>query len=53
MTGLGGGVSTKGSDDPDARVLAVEGVALLGGVAVGSSAYPPNSNDAQTGQYRP
>ena len=50
LTGIGGGVDTKGSDDPEAPVLAVDGVALLGGVAVGSSGYASNSNDAQTGQ---
>ena len=50
MTGIGGGVSTKGSEDPDAPVLTVDGVALLGGVAVGSSSYQSNSNDAQAGQ---
>jgi hypothetical protein len=50
LTALGGGVSTKGSDDPEAPLLTVDGVALLGGVAVGSSGYPSNSNDAQTGQ---
>jgi len=50
LTGIGGGVDTKGSDDPEAPVLTVDGVALLGGVAVGSSGYASNSNDAQTGQ---
>jgi hypothetical protein len=50
LTGIAGGISTKGSDDPEAPVLTVDGVALLGGVAVGSSGYPSNSNDAQTGQ---
>jgi hypothetical protein len=37
VTGVGGGAQTDGSTDPDAPVLAVDGVALLGGVAVGSS----------------
>lgn len=50
LTALGGDVSTKGSDDPEAPVLTVDGVALLGGVAVQPSGYPSNSNDAQTGQ---
>lgn len=50
VTGLGGGAKADGSDDPDAPVLTVDGVALLGGVAVGSSAYESNSNEAQAGQ---
>ena len=37
LTAPGGGVSTKGSDDPEAPLLTVDGVVLLGGVAVGSA----------------
>ncbi len=50
VTALAGGSNVKGSDDPDAPVLAIDGLALLGGVAVESSAYPSNSNAAQAGQ---
>lgn len=38
IRGLGGGAKADGSDNPDAPVLTVDGLALLGGVAVGSSA---------------
>ena len=38
VTALGGGADVKSSDDPDAPVLTVDGLAVLGGVAVGSAA---------------
>ena len=50
VTSLGGGVQAVGSTDADAPVLSLEGVALLGGVAVGPETYPSNSNAAQAGQ---
>src|SRR5207247_7517370 len=37
---VAGGGDTKTSDDPDAPVLAVEGMAVLGGIAVGASRKP-------------
>ncbi len=40
VTSLVGGAKTNGSAVPDAPVLIVEGVALIGGVAVGSSDNP-------------
>jgi hypothetical protein len=50
VTALGGGSHVSGSEEPDAPVLTVDGLALLGGVAVESSAYASNSNAAQAGQ---
>jgi hypothetical protein len=46
VTGLAGGAEARGSDNPDAPVLTVDGVAMLGGVAVGSSAIPPGEDAA-------
>jgi hypothetical protein len=46
VTSLAGGAETRGSDDPDAPVLTVDGVAMLGGVAVGSSAIPAGEDAA-------
>jgi hypothetical protein len=41
---LGGVDTSKAPEDPDAPVLAVDGVAVLGGIAVGGKAGPASDS---------
>lgn len=50
VTAIAGGSNVRGSENPAAPVLTIDGLALLGGVAVEAAAYPSNSNAAQAGQ---
>jgi hypothetical protein len=50
VTAIGGGTNVRGSEAADAPLLTIDGLAVLGGVAVEASAYPSNSNAAQAGQ---